>query len=291
MTKPNLEPILNLLPALLTIAILIALWQVAVTSLAVPEYLVPSPARIIASLVDTRIDWLSNASITLYETVGGFAISATAGIFLAIALTWSSWLKKTLYPLIIGLQIVPKVALAPILLVVLGFGYLPRILVAFLVSFFPVVVDTTSGLEALDQDLVYVLKSLGSSKFQILRLASVPFAMPYIFNGLKVSVTLALVGAVVAEFIQANDGLGYLIVSAQLQLSTATAFAALALLTVMGFALYGLLLLIESLVIPWYRRSKKVERIASLSSVVEEMTPLPSLKTDFIEAPGSLENP
>ncbi len=251
MTKPNLEPILNLLPALLTIAILIALWQVAVTSLAVPEYLVPSPARIIASLVDTRIDWLSNASITLYETVGGFAISATAGIFLAIALTWSSWLKKTLYPLIIGLQIVPKVALAPILLVVLGFGYLPRILVAFLVSFFPVVVDTTSGLEALDQDLVYILKSLGSSKFQILRLASVPFAMPYIFNGLKVSVTLALVGAVVAEFIQANDGLGYLIVSAQLQLSTATAFAALALLTVMGFA----------------------------------------LKTDFIEAHGSLENP
>jgi len=250
--------ITQFLPSIGAIVAAVIVWQAAVALLSIPAYLLPSPSDIFATLVSSNIDWATNTWVTFYESALGFLLSAAIGVPLSIAMVYSTWLNKTLSPLILAMQIVPKVAIAPILVILFGFGDLPRVLVAFLVAFFPVIIDTTAGLNALDPDYIDLLRSLGSSEVQTFLIARIPNALPSILNGFKVSITLALIGAIVAEFVQANNGLGYILLTSLLQLGTRIAFASLLLLTVMGFGLYLILLLVERFTIPWYVHSKQV---------------------------------
>ncbi len=232
-------------------------WMAAVVLFRIPEYILPSPLNVLIVLFSGKQNWLPDTLFTLYETLGGFGLGVIVGIPLSIAIVYSSFLNRSLYPLILALQLVPKVALAPIIFIALGFGDVPHILVVFLTGFFPIIIDTVAGLNALDPDYVDFLKSLGASKIQIFSRGRFPNALPHIFNGLKLSITFAVIGAVVAEFVESNMGLGFVLLQALSELGTVTAFAALLLLTFMGYGLFMVLLVLERFTIPWYIRSKQ----------------------------------
>jgi len=189
--------------------------------------------------------------VTLYETLLGFALSIAISIPLAVAVVHSAILRNTIYPILLTFQSVPKVAIAPLLALWIGFGMLPKIAVVFLVCFFPIIVATATGLSAVPAPLMELIRSLSASTIQTFIKIRFPTAMPYIFVGLKVAITLAVIGAVIGEFVGSEDGLGYLILVSTSQSRTPLAFAALVSLTVMSIALYYGIVFIERIAVPW----------------------------------------
>lgn len=187
-------------------------------------------------------------------------MAAVIGIPLAIALMYSVWFNRVAYPIILLFQVIPKVALAPLIFLLMNFGLIPRIIVTFLVAFFPIIIDTLAGLNSLEPDYVDLLRSVGANNYQIFTLARLHNAFPQIFAGLKVSITLALIGAIVAEFVQSNSGLGYILLEAMANGSTVTAFGAIVLLAIMGVGLYLIFVVLERMTTGWYIRSKAVRR-------------------------------
>ncbi len=246
----------DFLPVIIVVLLIVA-WQIAIVSLKIPQYAIPAPSAVLTAITRADLNWFLNSWKTLYETVIGFLVSIAISIPLAIMISYSVLLRRAFYPLILAVQVLPKAALAPILFLALGFTDLPRILTVFLLSFFPIVIGTTAGLEALDPDYVDLLRSLGFSKFKIYLEARIPNSLPYLFTGLKVGVTLSVLGAVVAEFVVSNVGLGFLLLSSLTNVNTPVAFGALTILMVMGGGLYLLVLGMERIAIPWYFRSKK----------------------------------
>jgi NitT/TauT family transport system permease protein len=244
------------MPSFFVIVAMIAAWQILETFIGIPIYLLPSPYEIMRALVSSNTNWLLNIWITMSETLGGFLLSIAVGLPLGLLLVSSRAVYKTLYPLIVAFQVLPRVAIAPIVFLVIGFGGLPIIIIAFMTAFFPVLLDTLLGLRALDPNYEDLLRSLGATKWQIFSTARLPYAMPYIFNGLKIAMTFSLIGAIVAEFVQSDAGLGYVLLLGLQNLGTPTAFAALTLLTIMGLGLYVATLASERAAIPWYTRSK-----------------------------------
>ena len=192
-----------------------------------------------------------------YETLGGFALSIVVGTPLAVMIVYSPVLRRAIYPLLVVTQAVPKVAIAPVLLLLLGAGQVSKIVVAFLVAFFPIVVDTATGLAATPAELLDLSRSYRASAFKTFVKVRFPMALPFFFNGLKVAVTLAVIGAVVGEFVGSDQGLGYVIVSATSYWKSNLAFAAMLLLAVMAIGLFALVELVERLVCPWYAFSRE----------------------------------
>lgn len=242
---------------IVALILIILAWQEVVTYFHVPTYALPSPYLITLAIVSPKINWVQAIWSTLAETIGGFVLSIVFGMPVAILSVYSTWFRRTVYPLIVAIQVVPKVGLAPILFIVMGFGFVPRAVITFLVAFFPVIINTADGLNALDLDSVYLMRSLGASQFQLFSMARLPNALPQIFTGLKVAITLALVGAVVAEFVQANSGLGYELLNALFVLNTIQAFAALVILSILGGLLFLVFVVLERYSISWYRKSKE----------------------------------
>ncbi|WP_305790131.1 ABC transporter permease [Symbioplanes lichenis] len=234
-------------------AALILAWWLTVVALRIESYLVPAPPAVVGAFRRHPGDLLSAAGVTLWETVQGFALAAAAGILLGTALAASDWVARAMYPALVALNAVPKLAFAPLLLVWLGFGAGPKVVLAALMAFFPIVLATATGLGTTPADLVELARSLTASRLQTFWRVRGPAALPHIFVGLKTAMPLAVIGALVGELFGATAGLGFLIQNAGAD--TALAFAAITLLAALSIALFSLLVAIEHRLAPWVRHT------------------------------------
>ena len=235
----------------LTLVGALALWEAATYVFKIPRFIVPAPSAILGEGWEWRYRFIGHTWVTLYETLGGFALSIAVGVPLAVLIVYSPALRNALYPLIVLTQSVPKIAIAPVLLLVLGAGEVPKVVVAFLVAFFPVVVDTATGLAATPPELLDLSRSYRASAFKTFVKVRLPMALPFFFAGAKVAITLSVIGAVVGEFVGSDRGLGYVILSATSYWKTELAFSSMILLSVMAILLFGAVSLVERLACPW----------------------------------------
>lgn len=231
--------------------LVLAAWEVAVAALHVKPVVLPAPSAIAAVIVARWPLLLEHLWPTFYQIVLGFVLSVAGGVAVAALLVYSESLRKSLLPLIVTSQIVPKVAVAPLFVVWFGTGDLSRLLLAFLIAFFPVVINTAVGLGSVDADSLNMARAFMGTRWRIFAKIRLPHALPLIFGGMKISITLAVIGIVVAEFVAAQRGIGYLIVMANGLLDTPLMMAAIAVLSAMGLALYGLLAALERVVVYW----------------------------------------
>ena len=246
-------------PALIVLGAL-GLWELIVRLGHVPGYLLPAPSQIAA---DLAADWpvLGPALlITLEEVLAGFVIAAAAGLGLAVLLHLSPMARRAVYPLLIGSQTVPIIVLAPILVILLGYGLAPKLVIVALICFFPIVVNGIDGLRSVDPELIAMMRTLHATRWSILRRVEFPAALPLIFSGLRVAATFAAIGAVFGEWSGSNQGLGYVMLAATPNLLTARIFAAIVLLTVIALVLFGAVSLLERVFVPWARRPPTGDR-------------------------------
>ena len=234
-----------------TLVAALALWEAATHAFKIPRFIMPAPSAILGEGWEWRYRFINHTWVTLYETLGGFALSILVGVPLAVMIVYSPALKSALYPLIVLTQSVPKIAIAPVLLLVVGHGEFPKIIVAFLVAFFPVVVDTDTGLAATPPELLDLSRSYRASAFKTFVKVRLPMALPFFFAGAKVAITLSVIGAVVGEFVGSDAGLGYVILSATSYWKTELAFSSMILLSLMAIVLFGAVSLVERLTCPW----------------------------------------
>jgi NitT/TauT family transport system permease protein len=236
---------------LLGLLLLLAVWALACWLVSIPTVVLPSPDKVLQAMV-TRSDLLLGESlITLKETLFGFVLALALGLPLAVAVANSRPLNLMFYPLLIALQSVPKVALAPIVLVWFGTGMESKLAIVWLVAFFPIIVDTVAGLRSTPRELLELADSLKATRTQIFLKVQFPAALPFVITGAKVAITLAVIGAVIGEFIGSSEGLGFLLLSATSQLNTPLAFGALFALAALGILVYLLVELAERLMAPW----------------------------------------
>jgi NitT/TauT family transport system permease protein len=253
--EPEDSTLKAIVGAAATLVVLVMLWEVLVRQFQVPAWLLPSPSLIGQAMVEWRSELAGHSIVTLYETLVGFALAIAISIPLAVAVVYSRLLQNTIYPILLALQSMPKVAIAPLLALWIGFGTLPKIVVVFLVCFFPIIVATTSGLTAVPTSLMDLIRSLSASPLQTFVKIRFPTAMPHIFVGLKIAITFAVIGAVIGEFVGSESGLGYLILVSTSQSRTPLAFGSLVLLTIMSIVLYYAIALIERIAVPWAPRN------------------------------------
>jgi NitT/TauT family transport system permease protein len=246
------EAVKNIAPPILAFIALIAVWEGACRILQVPVWLVPAPSQIFAALIDRGSVLALHTWVTFYETILGFFLAILFGVPLAVAIVYSRALSNTLYPLILVTQSIPKVAFAPILLIWFGYGDVPKIVVAFLVAFFPVVVDTATGLRTPAPQALELARQLAASDWQIYTKIRFPSALPHFFSGLKVAITLAVIGAVIGEFVGSESGLGFLVIESTSHFNTPLAFGAMVLLALMSMVLFAAVSLTERIACPWY---------------------------------------
>jgi NitT/TauT family transport system permease protein len=228
-------------------------WEAVVRLGDIPKYLVPNPSAVIMYMVEHPGYLLYHSWITLEETVLGFLGGALLGVVGGVGIHFSAYLRKTLYPILIAFNTIPKVALAPLFLVWFGYGLLPKVLIALLIAFFPLVVNTVDGLASVPIELIELADIFRASEWQKFWKVSFIHSLPYIFTGLKVSVATAVGGAVVAEFIGSNTGLGYIIVMANTSVNLASMFASFVLLTVIALGMFWLMERVQIVAIPWSR--------------------------------------
>jgi len=228
-------------------------WEAAVRLLALPAYLVPTPMAVFSEIAEFPLWYAQQAAFTTAITLAGFLAAAVFGVAFAVVITESRTLEKILFPPFVALNSVPKVALAPLLVIWFGTGSPPKVLVAFLVAVFPVVVDAALGLRSAPADVLDLARALRGSRWSVLIRVKLFAALPSIFAGLKVAMSLALVGAIVGEFVSSQSGLGHVILSAQGNFDTARVFAALLLLGAIGLALIAALGAVERWAMPWRR--------------------------------------
>ncbi|HEY2754117.1 MAG TPA: ABC transporter permease [Pseudolabrys sp.] len=227
-------------------------WQVFVVAYKVPAYLLPSPTDIAHTFVDQLPKLLHHGWITTYEMLGGYALAVAVALPLAIAITSSPRFNALVMPTMLFFQIVPKVAIAPLFLVWFGIGVTPKILVAFLISFFPIVIDAAVGLRSMSPEMADLARSMGASRWQVFAQFRLPTSLPYLFSGLKVASTLAIAGTVVGEFVGADKGLGYLLLTTNSNMETSLMFATIVALTIIGLVFYYIVETLEGLLIPWH---------------------------------------
>jgi NitT/TauT family transport system permease protein len=231
--------------------LLIALWTFVCVYGNLPTVVLPTPDKVLYAFI-ARFDLIvSEGWVTLKETLYGFILALAVGIPMAVAVANSRAMNLMFYPLLIGLQSVPKVALAPIILVWLGTGMESKLAIVWLVAFFPIIVDTVAGLRSTPRELLELARSLRASPMQVFLKVQLPAALPFIFTGAKVAITLAVIGAVIGEFVGSSEGLGFLLLSATSQLDSPLAFAALFALSFLGMFVYLLVELAERLAAPW----------------------------------------
>jgi NitT/TauT family transport system permease protein len=233
----------------------VVVWQLVIGLFNIPAYLFPSPSAIVQVFFGGKTDWVHQTLITLNEAVTGFVIGVIVGFAIALVITLSSILNKIVMPYIVALQVLPKVAIAPIIYILLGFSDTSKILLIVILTFFPIVINVSTGLRDVDRNLIYLLQSLGASGTTIFFKVRLPNSLPYFFDALKIAASGALVGAIVAEFVSSNSGLGFLILNSQYSFNTVAAFGAFTILTVMGLLLYGGVILLGRVLMPWYRGS------------------------------------
>lgn len=237
-------------PILLFIGLLVA-WQLAVSVLRIREYLLPSPWAVLRAVVDFRIPWWTHLWVTSAEIVGAFLLAGVVGVLLGTAIAWSPAASSALVPFLVFVNTLPKVAVAPLFLLWLGYGILPNMLIGALIGFFPVVINTAVGLTEVDPEMLDLGRVFGAPKWKVFWTIRIPNAFPYILSALKITATAAVVGAIVGEFVASQYGLGSVIVVTQTNLNTPVAFAALVWISIVGLVLYGAVGLAARWLAPW----------------------------------------
>jgi NitT/TauT family transport system permease protein len=236
-----------------TISILgtLAIWEILTRFFQIPGFILPAPSAIFVEAVTRYPLYLYNSWVTFYEMVAGFVLATVVGVFLAVVIVYSRIVRNMIYPQIVVLQIVPKVAIAPLLLIWAGYGMTSKVLLALLIAFFPIVVNMVTGLIEIEEELLDLCRILQSGRWQEFSKVRLPNALPYLFSSLKVASTLAVIGAVIGEFVGGAEGLGHLIIIANTELRTSMAFVSLFCLSILGLVLYGLVILAERVFMPW----------------------------------------
>ncbi len=235
--------------------VLFAAWEAACRLFNIPPFFLPPPTAIANAFVEFWGPIYRNSVFTLSTTLIGFAMAVGFGLLLGLVFGWSRTIYAGLYPLMIGFNAIPKVAVVPILVLWFGIGFIPAVLTAFLISFFPIVVNVATGLATIEPELEDVLKALGASKLDIMRKVGIPRTLPYFFGSLKVAITLAFVGSVISESMASNYGIGNLMLQAQARFEVPLIFAGLIVLAVEGIVMYGLMAILESRMTGWAQRS------------------------------------
>jgi NitT/TauT family transport system permease protein len=246
----------NLTAAAVLVALFL-LWEAGVRAFKVKPIVLPPPSAVFADLLSAPGWYLGHAWYTLLVTVAGFALAVAVGVLLAVLIVESRLLEKSIYALIVGMNSVPKVAVAPLFVIWLGTDSEPKIAIAFLIAVFAIVIDAVLGLKSVPPDILDLARSLRGGRLATLWRIRFPCALPSLFAGMKVAIGLALVGAIVGEFVSSQRGLGYVILSAQGMFDTARVFAAILVLAVMGVALFWLIAWLERFAIPWHASQKE----------------------------------
>ena len=254
----------SLAPPFISILAFLFFWEVLIQSLNVPVYLLPAPTNIIKSLATNAALIFYNAKPTIYESLMGFLISILVGAFLAILTVWSKSLGKVVMPLLVFSQSIPKISIAPLLLVWFGFGLTPKVLVVFMMAFFPIFLSMLSGLKSVERELLDMMTCMRPSKLQVFIKLRLPNSLPFLLNGLKLGITRSVLGAVAAEWISSDRGLGHLIIYADASMNSSLLFATIAILATIGTGSFMLVNALGRLIAPWYfavRRTTTLQKI------------------------------
>ena len=244
---------------LISLVILLALWEAIILIFNIPEYLIPRPSQVLILFVNKIWLMIPHFFVTFSEAIAGFLLAVIIGIFLSIVFELSETLKMGIYPYIIVIRIAPVIAIAPFLILWFGNGILSKVITATIMSVFFIVISLTKGFSEVDSDSLNLMMSLSASRWQILTKLKIPNAIPYLFSGLKMAVATSVAGAVVAEFVGSNAGLGYLILTSFYYLKTTQMFGALLFLFIGGMIFFGLVSLIEDRFFKKYAIGQKIE--------------------------------
>jgi NitT/TauT family transport system permease protein len=227
----------------------VAVWYLAVKLGKIPPFILPSPVDTVLTLGNERYAWWSNTAVTAIEIFGGFILATALGIFFALIFTWSRWGLVILMPLLVTFNMIPKVALGPLVIVWMSYGVVTNIVIAFAIAFFPILLTTLRGLRETEPELLELVHALKATRWQIFTRIQLPGSLPFLFSGMKVGAVLAVAGAIVGEFIGSESGLGYLMLQVQVRLDTAAMMMAVILISLIGIVLYGLVSALEALVV------------------------------------------
>ncbi len=250
--------------SIITLVLLVVLWEVSVKILNVKTYILPAPTIIFDKIIRNIEMLLSYSLVTGWEIILGFLLSVIVGIPLGLLIFYSRFLERIIYPLLVASQTIPKIAIAPLLIIWFGWGIWPKIIVSFLIAFFPIVVDTVVGLKNTEPEMIYLVRSMGANRSQTFFKISLPNALPNILGALKVASTLAVVGAVVGEFVASDSGLGYLLIVSQGYMDTTLMFGGIIFLSILGIIFFFIIEFIERLVIPWKTEKEEVLHKATM---------------------------
>lgn len=254
----------DILFPVLFLALIIVLWEVAVVVLDVQQIILPPPSDVVVSLVE---DWdylLKHTWITGLEVLLGFLASVLLGVPAGIMMVWSRTMERTLMPIFVTSQTIPKIAIAPLFIVWFGIGMFPKVLVSFLIAFFPIVISTAAGLKTVEPEMLDLIRSMKATKWQVFTKVRIPNSLPYIFSGLKIATAFATVGAVVGEFVGSDKGLGFVLIVSNSMLETPQLFAALLPLSLIGIFLYLGVAKLEKILIPWDAAARGEDTMMSM---------------------------
>jgi len=226
-------------------------WEVAVDLLHIKPVILPSPTQIFESIIKNWPYLMKHSGPTAFAIGAGFLFAAIAGFIIAVGIAYSRWISEVTYPFLVAAQVLPKIALAPLFLIWSGFGVTPKVVIAALIAFFPIVTNTARGLQSVDVELIQYMKSLGANWMEIFFKISLPWSLPYIFASFKIAITLAVVGAVVGEFVASDTGLGYVISYANISLDTELMFAGIFVLSAIGVLFFLAVVLAEHMMMKW----------------------------------------
>lgn len=254
--RPAGKRILDAVQMVVAAVVALAAWELLCREAKIPAWLLPAPSRIWTATLALApvLPW--HILATLEGVIGGFILAVVAAVPIAIAIVYSPLLRKFAYPPLLMLQSVPKVAIAPLLLIWIGYGMASNVVIAATTAFFPIIITTANGLQNVDEDLLDLTRSYGSGSLKVFWKVRLPWAMPYFFSSLKVAITFAVIGAVVAEFIGSDKGLGYLILTSSGTMNTAQMFGVLLILSVLGIVCFYAVVLCERVFCPWYRATE-----------------------------------
>jgi ABC-type nitrate/sulfonate/bicarbonate transport system permease component len=256
-TRPVLGPLKNWLSVAGIILVLLGLWEGYVRVFQVQKWLLPAPSLIAATLVTSRELLWHHTLVTVLEVVLGFGLSLLCGVVLACGMAFSRTLERSLYPFVIASQTIPIIVIAPLLLIWVGYGLAPKIIVVALIDFFPIVVNMVDGLKSVDPDVVHLLRILGANRWQIFVKVQLPSSLPFLFSGTRVAMAVSVIGAVIGEWVGSSQGLGYLMIRSKPQFLTERVFAAIVVLSALGITLFALVGVLEKLAIPWWHNEQR----------------------------------
>ena len=250
----------HVIPVALALGILLIAWQLYASRPDADQHILPTPIAVWNALVAQREPLWGHTLVTLYETVVGFTAALVAGVVFAAVIDFSPWLRRAIYPLLVVSQTIPIITLAPLLVLWFGFGVLSKTIVITLVCFFPITVALADGLRGADPELIKLYRTFGADRWRIFRSVKLPGALPSLFSGVRIAVAYSVIGAIFAEYVGAEAGLGFYIQQKQHGFATAAVLAAIVVTALLSLALFGLVALIERLALPWYYLQRRASR-------------------------------